>query len=71
MSADVGRTIPKTDSELDPSVASPFRGPSTGEPEISFADFLADAGTDDDNDDQQQKTSESPTTSTKNNPTSI
>jgi hypothetical protein len=64
-SADVCRTIPKTNNELDASVSSPFRGPSTGEPVVSFADFLADTGDDDNNDDQQNNSE-----NTKNNSTS-
>ena len=70
ISADVGRTVPKTDSELDPSVTAPFRGPSTGGPVISFADFLADTTGEDDETNDQQKPPESPTTSAKDNPIS-
>jgi hypothetical protein len=68
-SADVGRTISRTDNEIDTSAHSPFRGPSTGGPVVSFADFLADTG-DDDKDDDQEKHSDSSSTSTKNNLTS-
>ena len=47
--------MPKTDNEIDTSANSVFRGPNTGGPVVSFADFLADTGTDDDDDDQSTK----------------
>ena len=55
---DVCRTIPKANKELDALVDSPFRGPSTGGPVVSFADFLAETA----DDDEQETNAENPET---------
>lgn len=68
---DVCRTIPKANKELDALVNSPFQGPSTGGPVVSFADFLAETADDDDDDDdeQQETNAEDPKALSKEDPT--
>lgn len=66
--AEVCRTIPKLNRELDTLVNSPFRTAHTGAPVVSFADSIAETAKDDD--EEEPTNPEIPETLPKNDPTS-